>query len=505
MSTRTEAVERISVALAELQALAETEAGLAIGVPFADLDDGDLLETVAAVGQVIQAGQRALAQLAGVVDHRSPAARGNVSLAKREGFSSATALMVSLTGLAPATIARCVRVGSATHQRHDFKTGGLLPARHQYIADALASDQLSVEAADEISSALDRAARGGSLDEHRRMEAHLVELAPRLSLTELRTICLKGADVLDPDGIEPREQRQRDDRSLTINRLGSGMTKFTWLLPPAQAAIVVTGIHTLARQIDTGPQPEAASLWQPLQDQIDPNRIADGCTPATASYDSSGRPIGWAARAWAQKLSDAAFAFFDHATKCADTGLGAPRIHMVVRVALDTLIGGDGHASIDGGGSMSAGEARRLAATAGIIPAVLGSNSELLDLGREQRFFSRKQRIALMERDGACAWPGCGTLPGWSDAHHIRWWEHDSGPTDIANGVMLCSSHHHRIHDNGWTVEVRPPDSDPNSPPIPHFIAPATAHAAHHFPGALIDTTGRVTLRSSRTTWALAS
>jgi len=48
--------------------------------------------------------------------------------------------------------------------------------------------------------------------------------------------------------------------------------------------------------------------------------------------------------------------------------------------------------------------------------------------------------------------PGCDRPPGWCEAHHIIWWEHD-GRTDLANLTLLCSHHHHRIHDAGWNLE----------------------------------------------------
>lgn len=499
MSARTEAVEQITVALAEFGELVSDEAGLAVGTALPDLSDAQLLETVVGLGRVMHAVQRSLSQFAAEVDHRSGKHRGPSSLAKKEGYASSTQLIAGITGLAPAIAARCVRVGSAIHRRRDWSTGGFYPAHHQVVADAIGAGELTVEAADEISAALDRASRGGTLDLHRKMEAHLVKLAPQFTLTDLRTLCLKGMDTLDPDGIEPREARQREDRSLTITAMPGGAQKLVWLLPSTQAALVVNGIYQVARQLDASTGPEGARHWPEALGQIDPNQVADGCTPDGAHFDLNGRPVGWAANEWAQKLSDAAFAFFDHATQCDSTGTGVPRLHLVVRMTLDTLRGGDGAASVDGGGVMSAKEARRYAATAGIIPAVLGSDSELLDLGREERLFTRPQRIALFERDGACSWPGCGSMPGWTHAHHINWWEHDAGETNIDNGAMLCSSHHLRIHDNGWRIEVRPPDSDPNGPPVPHFIAPATAFTAQYIPGVYLDPkNGRWTLVGGR-------
>ncbi|GAA2935908.1 hypothetical protein GCM10010458_19690 [Microbacterium luteolum] len=97
-------------------------------------------------------------------------------------------------------------------------------------------------------------------------------------------------------------------------------------------------------------------------------------------------------------------------------------------------------------------EVLRAALAAGVIPWVMGGRSEILDWGREKRLFTRAQRLALVERDGGCAM--CGLPPGMTKAHHIRWWTRDNGPTDLSNGVLLCETCHHRIHDNGWEVRI---------------------------------------------------
>ena len=90
-----------------------------------------------------------------------------------------------------------------------------------------------------------------------------------------------------------------------------------------------------------------------------------------------------------------------------------------------------------------------------LIPVVLGGASEVLDLGRSRRLFTKAQRLALAERDDGCAWPGCPHPPSYTEAHHIRWWEAHAGPTDLRNGVLLCSSHHHRVHHDDWDIAVR--------------------------------------------------
>jgi hypothetical protein len=97
-------------------------------------------------------------------------------------------------------------------------------------------------------------------------------------------------------------------------------------------------------------------------------------------------------------------------------------------------------------------EARRLACTAQIIPAVLGGDSEVLDLGRTRRLFSPAQRKALRLRDQRCRGEGCTIPATWTEAHHLESW-HTGGPTDLANAILLCSHHHHRAHDTRYQID----------------------------------------------------
>ena len=47
-------------------------------------------------------------------------------------------------------------------------------------------------------------------------------------------------------------------------------------------------------------------------------------------------------------------------------------------------------------------------------------------------------------------------MPGtWCDAHHTDPWS-SGGPTDLTNGVLLCSHHHHRAHDNAYRNDRLP-------------------------------------------------
>lgn len=69
--------------------------------------------------------------------------------------------------------------------------------------------------------------------------------------------------------------------------------------------------------------------------------------------------------------------------------------------------------SSEAGTLLSARAVRRLACDAGLVPVVLGGESEVLDLGRLERLFSSAQVKALWLRDGGCTFPGCGLPAHW--------------------------------------------------------------------------------------------
>ena len=122
------------------------------------------------------------------------------------------------------------------------------------------------------------------------------------------------------------------------------------------------------------------------------------------------------------------------------------------------------------GDALSVAAIRRLACDAKIIPLVLGSNSEPLDVGRSERLVNRAMRRALNARDKGCV--VCGAPPIQCDAHHVTSWI-DGGPTAITNLVLLCKAHHIDVHHNHWTITMhqghpqanRPTWADKTKPP----------------------------------------
>ncbi len=144
---------------------------------------------------------------------------------------------------------------------------------------------------------------------------------------------------------------------------------------------------------------------------------------------------------------------------------GTTAATLVVNLDLTTLTDGVQASTLATGTRLSAGETRRLACTAGLIPAVFDGESLPLDLGRTQRLFTKHQKTAIGLRDQGCVAPGCDRPPGWSEVHHPIPWA-AGGSTDLDNAVMLCPRHHHQAHQQDWQfrrddhghVQTRGPD-----------------------------------------------
>ena len=107
---------------------------------------------------------------------------------------------------------------------------------------------------------------------------------------------------------------------------------------------------------------------------------------------------------------------------------GGQRPQLNVTVKYDTLTKELAAGTLDIGGQLSPTTVRRLACDALILPAVLGSHGEILDLGRQRRLFTGAVRRAIILRDGGCAFPGCDRPPSWCEVHHWMPW-HKGGTT----------------------------------------------------------------------------
>ena len=411
------------------------------------MGDGRLLAFTDALGRLIRDAQATLARAAAEVAHRSPSELGKDGLAKQQGFVNPARLVASATGGRVAGAAQLIAVGVATADRQAL-TGEVLPPAHPHVAAALAAGSISIDSAAAISGMLDRVAARADTADADRVESILAQQAADLPFDLLLRVIREAEARLDQDGIAPREEELREDRMLAMHEDSRGMLRGRFTLDPESAAPVKAAIEAIVtHSIRTG------------RDNARTGAHAAG------DADADGIAVVPDGRSILQMQADALAMIASHAIGCAQVP-AVPSTSLVVRADVHALTDGVGHGSIDGlGACVSAGTIRRLAASAGIIPMVMGTESLPLDVGRTARLFTPAQRIALAERDGGCAC--CGLDAGYTHAHHIRWWKRDAGPTDLSNGVMLCPPCHTRMHEDGWHVRVDG-DGDVWFVPPPH-------------------------------------
>lgn len=423
------AIEREVMALREAWNSASPAWGAESGSVQADVErmgDAGLVLVTDAVARVRREVDAVLARVAAEVAKRSGPEFGVTGLAKAQGFHNPTRLIAAATGGSRADAHRLIAVGTATAERQTVN-GERLPSRHPHVAAALQAAAISLEAASAITSMLGRASARAEARRVDIVEAALVDLAARVPLETLMRGVREAEARLDPDGVEPREDELRADRSLTMREDRHGMVHLHARLDPESAAPVKAAIEALVSDALRRREPADGELAPVIDDR----------------------------RSIPQIQADALAALAAHALGCTQTLAPLAKTTVVVRVDLDALVSGLGHARIDGlDQPVSASTARRMAADAELIPAVLGGDSLPLDLGRAARLFTKTQRLALGERDGGCA--SCGQHIAYVEAHHIAWWERDTGSTDLSNGVMLCTFCHHLVHRDGWRIDASP-------------------------------------------------
>ncbi|NEN77765.1 HNH endonuclease signature motif containing protein [Nocardioides zeae] len=320
--------------------------------------------------------------------------------------------------------------GSESGQGPALDTGAGAAGRYRpHLGPGCLTGVVDLEQADVIVKALD--ALPGELDPALRNQAEevLVGFAADHDAKALRALGKKILTVIAPDigeaheaALLEREEREaRAASRLSMVSDGHGKVHGRFTLPELHGAM-------LRKALDAYAAPKH------LNTSEDPGQRFVAGRPTPERYG----------RAFQQLLE-----MLDHKDLPATGGMGAT---VVVTMTLESLRGGLASASLDTGTTISASEARRLACEAGIVPAVLGTKSEVLDLGRTTRFHTRAMRLAMALRDGGCVAEGCNRPPHQTHAHHLTAWS-QGGHTNTRDGCLLCDQHHHQIHDPLYLVE----------------------------------------------------
>lgn len=407
-------------------------------LPIESLDEAQLVAANDHLGRLRRHLDAVHARVASEIARKSRPELGPDGLAKKHGYRNPIALVAATTGTTNGDAARLIAVGEATAPRPTF-SGEDAPARHPHVAAGLSSGSIGMPAAAAIIAMLDRVAMRCDHEILDAAEQTLVQQAAGLTLDQLAKVIARAEAHLDPDGLEPKESELRADRSLHMFER-AGMLHLRATLDPETAAPIKTAIDAL---VSAEFRAQADALGGGTANGAGSEHLR-ALSPADA--DAPRRTVP-------QMQADALALLASHLLGCAHKDVPVDGATVIVRMTLDQLTEGTGAALVDGiDQPVSVATARRMAAGGGVIPWILGSRGEILDWGREKRLFTRTQKLALAERDGGCA--GCGLPPGMTKAHHIRWWARDAGPTDLDNGVLLCDSCHHRVHDNGWEILI---------------------------------------------------
>jgi hypothetical protein len=305
------------------------------------------------------------------------------------------------------------------------------------VSAALRDGWLSVTKAHVIARAVHRLPSG--TDKAKAVSLLLAE-AKRLDASELKRAGRHLLRVLDPDGEDRREEAalQREERAahqarfLTIRDDHLGGAHLKGRCSIEDAAIVKATLMSLsAPQPAEGPTCDSGTCREP------------GC-----------RHDGTDPRDHGARMLDALVETCRRAqtAEVLPTQHGAsPRLTLLMDYA--DLVAGCGVAATETGEQISASAVRRLCCDAEVIPAVLGSDSEVLDVGRTRRLVTPAIWKALVARDRRCRFPGCRRPPLMCHAHHLVHWL-DGGPTSTDNLLLLCGHHHRLVHAGPWRLHL---------------------------------------------------
>lgn len=271
-------------------------------------------------------------------------------------------------------------------------------------AAAMASGELSEDHVEVVAEAM-----AGLPDV---LEVNVVEYARLHEPRSARSFCKELAYRLDQDGPEPREPEPVQPRNVVRRQWRGGRCQ-------------------LFADVDA----ETGAKLDALIDPLAKPAPADLRSAPEREGDAFCEVVDLALRADQHRVS------------------GGERVQLTVTLAFEELRAGIGTARLDNGEHIPMSQVRKIACDSGIIPMLLGSRSQVHDVGRKTRSINAGLRRVLVTRDRGCTFPGCTRPPRHCEAHHVRHWS-DGGETNLANLALLCRRHHDLVHHSEWQIEM---------------------------------------------------
>jgi len=268
-----------------------------------------------------------------------------------------------------------------------------------------------------------------------RNESHLLMIAQHGTAQNMETLVKAFRSVTRAQGAntveqgqdnkcdQARDQRQRDNRSVSCFQDDEGMWIINAKLPAEEGGVLVKVLKALGDQVAN------LNMGAAEQKSVSAETFCD-ISPAN--------PI-----TFPQRRADALVALSEHyLASCTGSSLpsltslrAAERCQLVLHVR-DTA-NADSNVNLDGRWLLP-DAARRLACDASLLVVKEDGAGNVLDIGRKSRVIPVAMSRALEIRDGGCQFPGC-CESRYVEGHHIKHWA-DGGETKLDNLVTLCPS-----------------------------------------------------------------
>lgn len=432
-----------------------------------------LLDAVTAASELMRAAERISIVGAGIAASRSNRDAGQDGLAQSRGHRTPAGLVQTISGVSHSEAQRQVRLGLSLlevdaaadtraapepdaaaetgSERTLIETTPPMQPWHSVLSTALLQGRISATQHDTIQRGLGQPIDDTEVTREAWSAAaeQLVDEAAHRTVEELRIQARAIRDQLDPDGAERRFAERYERRSFRIWTDADGVERGRIDFEDDGAAWIRAIRDSALRPRRGGPRFVDSAETEKARELT-----ADARTNDQLSYDLLMDVL----RAGA--LADAESVF--------GTRQAGVRIVLVV----DSSGTAVSARTEDYGSSLPLTAADQRICETGMVTITVGPLGNPLDVGREHRLFTPRQRIALAIRDGGCRWKGCDRPASYGEAHHIDEWHADQGRTDIDRGILLCRHHHMQLHHSGWRITrdgtedfmLHPPGG---SPPIP--------------------------------------
>ncbi|MFO7689741.1 MAG: DUF222 domain-containing protein [Cryobacterium sp.] len=438
------------------------------------LDDPDAIDVM----MILEEAGRAVdaARVCSTTDVGQRAERdSDETLAHKLGCTNRIDLITAVTLVSVAEVHRRLNLGGQTNDR--LALGRSIPPFFPAVAAGLKSGKLGRDSADYIVKGLRKALPRADYEMFELAERTLVANATgeiteetegepnsgiALPADVIRRLVTEWVARLDPDGVEPVETILRPRSTIRFGTLKDGLHRLIGAVTPEMRGV-------LDPVFDSFIAADSVPRFRPTDSVVDSDQTAG--------------PVDVDPRSTPEKRAAIMLAMFEQiaADPRTPTMAGAaPQV--MIHVNVRDLDNNRGVGWIDGQEAPISMRAVRQAICSGGSQGILfDRNDAFVKLGKKNRTFTPKQRLAISSRDGGCVIPGCDVPAYWTQIHHVKSWKKNKH-TEIDNGVCLCRRHHAEIESSGWEIMMekgRPLVRGPIWTDLSRTWRPAQTHRAN--------------------------